>query len=385
MKKLNVVLTGGGTGGHIYPLLAVAQELKKKAGEEGIVLDMRYFGAAVAYAQDIVDNDIEFVPILSSKLRRYWSVLNLIDGVKFLLSIPQLLWKLFWFMPDVVLSKGGPGALPVVLVARWYRIPVLVHESDSIPGLTNVLSGRRAEKVFLAFESAAAYFAKTKVEVVGNPVRPSLLAAKESLGEDPAAAREAARKGFGLADGEPLVAVLGGSQGAEKLNDFVLENLEDLLDEFQIIHQTGPLNYDSYKKQFDFTTKDWGDMEKNRYVFRPFFGKELADVLVAADLVISRAGSGLLFELAAFGKPSVIVPFEHSARDHQRENAIAYEKAGACVIVTEENLLVGLLTDTVKRVLGDQQRYATMSQAAQAFYRPDAAYTIAVTLSQYAR
>ncbi|MBU6141622.1 UDP-N-acetylglucosamine--N-acetylmuramyl-(pentapeptide) pyrophosphoryl-undecaprenol N-acetylglucosamine transferase [Patescibacteria group bacterium] len=385
MKKLHVVFTGGGTGGHIYPLIAVAQELKKKAGEDGVFLDMRYFGAAVAYAQDIVDNDMEFVPILSSKLRRYWSLLNVLDGIKFIMSIPQLLWKLFLFMPDVVLSKGGPGALPVVLVARWYRIPVIVHESDSVPGLTNVLSGRWAEKVFLAFPSAADYFRKTGVEVVGNPVRPSLLATRASLGEDPAQARQAARKGFGLNDGEPLIAVLGGSQGAEKLNDFVLENLEDLLDDFQIIHQTGSLKYDSYKSQFDFTTKEWGDMEKGRYVFRPFFGKELADVLTASDLVISRAGSGSLFELAAFGKPAVIVPFEHSARDHQRENAIAYEKAGACVIVTEENLLSGLMTDTLKRILGDQQRYATMSQAAQAFYRPDAAYAIAVSLSQYAR
>ncbi len=383
MKKLRILLTGGGTGGHIYPLLAVAQELKRQTASFGLALDMRYFGAAYSYAQDIVDNDIEFVPVLSSKLRRYWSVLNIIDGFKFMFSIPQLMWKFFWFMPDAIFSKGGPGALAVVLVGRWYRIPVVIHESDSIPGLTNAISGKMASQIFLAFSPAIEYFSNKNIDISGNPVRQSLLDQRATLGSDDAVAKESAKKGFGLNLTDPLILILGGSQGAEKLNDFIFENLDKLLNEFQILHQVGVLNYDSYKKEIEFLTKDWSDMEKDRYVFRPFFDKDLADALTAADIVISRAGSGSLFELAAFAKPAILVPLDRSSKDHQKENARIYMEIGAAQMMSEENMLGGLIIDKIKSILGNKELYDKMSQSAQSFYRPDAAAIIAKHLLTY--
>ncbi len=383
MKYLRIALTGGGTGGHIFPLLAVAQELKKQTADFDVALDMRYFGAAYAYAQDIVENDIDFIPVLSSKLRRYWSLLNIIDGIKFIFSIPQLLWKLFWFMPDVVFSKGGPGALSVVLVSRFYRIPVVIQESDSVPGLTNAISGKMAKKIFLAFSPAAEYFRNNNIEISGNPVRQSLLDQRAMLGADEAAAKENAKKGFGFDPADPLILILGGSQGAERLNDFVFENLDKLLNDFQLLHQVGPMKYDSYKKEVEFLTAGWSDREKARYLFRPFFEKDLADALTAADLVIARPGSGSLFELAAFAKPALLVPFAHSSEDHQKENARAYAETGAARVISEENLLSGLLIDKIKSILGNPELYATMSQAAQSFYRPDAAAVIAKYLTGF--
>ncbi|MDE2001128.1 MAG: UDP-N-acetylglucosamine--N-acetylmuramyl-(pentapeptide) pyrophosphoryl-undecaprenol N-acetylglucosamine transferase [Patescibacteria group bacterium] len=385
MKRLHIVFTGSGSGGHVFPLIAVAQELKKQAEAFNLPLDMRYFGSERAYAQDIVDADMDFVPILSSKMRRYASLMNIVDAVKFCLSIPQLLWKLFWFMPDAVFSKGGPGALAVVLVSRFYRIPVVIHESDSVPGLTNAISGKFADKVFLAFAPAADYFPHADVEISGNPVRQSLLDQKASLGGTEDAIRTNARKGFGLDVSAPTLFVVGGSQGAGKLNDFVLENLDMLLNDVQVIHQVGTRNFAGYEKEYAFASKDWSDREKGRYIPKAFFGSDLADAYAAADLIIARAGSGTLFEIAAFGKPSIIVPLENSANSHQKKNARLYEEAGAGIIVTEENLLGSIVADRMKSILGDPARFAAMSQAAQSFFRPDAATVIAKHLLTYVR
>mgnify|MGYP001581839271 CR=1 FL=1 len=381
MAELKVLLTGGGTGGHIFPLIAVAQELKKQSGQLGIPLDMRYFGSAREYAQEIVDNGIEFVPVISSKLRRYWSPSNLIDIPKFILSLAQLLWKVFWFMPDVIFSKGGPGALAAVLIGKFYFIPVVIHESDSIPGLTNAISGFLAKKIFLAFSSAADHFKNKDIEIVGNPVRGSLMAQTEPLGGENE--KDQILKSFGFNPDEKTILILGGSQGAEKLNNFVMEGLEPLLQQFQILHQTGTQNYDDYKKEYDFLTKDWGDLEKNRYHFRAFFDKDLADALIVSDLVLARAGSGTIFELAAFGKASILVPLPNSAGDHQKENARIYSESGAAIVIHEENLLTNLIIDEVKKILQNKELLQKMEAAARSFYRPDSAALIARHLLTY--
>ena len=289
MKKLRILLTGGGTGGHIYPLIAVANEITKQANQFGINLDMRYFGSEREYAETIVENNIDFVPIISSKLRRYWSPLNLIDIPKFFLSIIQLLWKIFWFMPDIIFSKGGPGALASVLVGRFYRIPVIIHESDSIPGLTNKISGSHAIKIFLAFASAAEYFKNQNIiEVVGNPVRESLFSQALPLSTDEEN-RSSAKKGFGLNTDEPIILIIGGSQGAERFNNFILENLEILIKDFQVLHQVGPRNYEGYKKAVAILKKYKTSLDK-----------------VAEALVKKETLEGEDFEkLLSFSKPAI--------------------------------------------------------------------------------
>ncbi|NCN53234.1 UDP-N-acetylglucosamine--N-acetylmuramyl-(pentapeptide) pyrophosphoryl-undecaprenol N-acetylglucosamine transferase [Candidatus Wolfebacteria bacterium] len=383
MKELRVILAGGGSGGHIYPLIAVAQELKKQSESFNLPLDMRYFGGARAYAQEIVDNDIEFVPILSSKLRRYFSPMNLIDIPKFFLSLVQLMWKLFWFMPDVVFSKGGPGAFAVVLVARFYLIPVVIHESDSIPGLTNKLSGIFSKKVFLAFSSARDYFKNKDVEIVGNPVRNSLFEQASSLTMTDENQYIQARKGLGLNLETPTILILGGSQGAERLNNFVLESLDILLDKYQILHQVGKRNFDSYKKEYDYISKNWSEDMKNKYLPRPFFNTDMSDVLIASDIVVTRAGSGTIFEIAAFGKPAILIPLPEAANDHQLENARFYSKTGAAVVIQQDNLLKSIFIEEINKLIQNKEMMAKMSEAAKVFYRPESAQLIARHLLTY--
>jgi UDP-N-acetylglucosamine--N-acetylmuramyl-(pentapeptide) pyrophosphoryl-undecaprenol N-acetylglucosamine transferase len=376
MKRLRILFTGGGTGGHVYPLIAVANELKKQSEQFNLELDMRYFGGAREYAEEVVSSGMDFIPIISSKLRRYWSPLNLIDMPKFLLSLIQIAWKMFWFMPDVIFSKGGPGALAVVLVGKFYLIPIIIHESDSKPGLTNKISGNLAKKIFLAFAAAGEEFKEQdKIEVVGNPVRNSLLVGESDQTQ--------AKKNFGFNASEPLVLFLGGSQGAEIINNFILENLEEFIREFQVLHQVGPKNHSLYKKEFEFMTKDWSDIEKSRYRFQGNFSADMGDALLAADVVVARAGSGTIFELAAFGKPSILIPLSGSANEHQKENAYLYSQTSAAIVIQEENLLGNLMLEEIKQLLSSPQKLMEMGAAARSFYKPDSALIIAKYLLTY--
>ena len=225
-----VLFTGGGTGGHIYPLAAVAEELQDIAKSRNLTLDFRYFGAPDIFAPVLNEAGIRVEKIFSAKIRRYFDPRNIFDIPKFFLAIIQLLWKIFWFMPDVVFSKGGPGALPVVLVARFYRIPILIHESDTIPGLTNRISAKFARRIAISFSSAASYFKKEAV-VTGNPMIRKLLAGSEME-------QSAAKKALGFSPDLPLIFFIGASSGATRINDFVLDILPELLPGFQVLHQT---------------------------------------------------------------------------------------------------------------------------------------------------
>ncbi|MDP3729296.1 MAG: UDP-N-acetylglucosamine--N-acetylmuramyl-(pentapeptide) pyrophosphoryl-undecaprenol N-acetylglucosamine transferase [bacterium] len=382
---LRIGLTGGGSGGHIFPLLAVAEELKKVADAKQVALDMRYFGNAPLYKEDITTHGVVYIPVLSSKLRRYWAFQNFVDVFKFGLSIMQLLWKLFWFMPDVIFSKGGPGAFPVVLVGWWYRIPVILHESDSMPGLTNQLSARFARQAFLGFASAADYFKNIAVEVVGNPVRSSLFNRVAYLQERGSDIQKVARVGFGLDENTPTLFIYAGSQGAERLNAFILENIEILLQKFQIIHHVGENNITQYTEEFRFASAQWNEAKKKRYVYKGFFKEDIVDAYCAADILVARAGAGSIFEIAAFGKPSILIPLPDSAHNHQIENAHLYSQTGAALVIQEQNLLSALVLQELEKLSQDSELRARMGVAAQTFYKPDAAKTIARYLLLYAR
>ncbi len=374
--KFHILLLGGGTGGHLYPLVAVAKKIKEQAAQKQIELDLRYFGDPGSYAKLLTETGIRISLIASSKLRRYASALNVLDFFKFFLGFFQALIKLYFFMPEVVFSKSGPGVLPIIYAARWYRIPVIIHESDAIPGLTNRIAGKHAAVVELAFEHAKMYFTKNRmVNVVGNPVRESLLTGKSA---------GACRQELGLTDERPILLVIGGSQGAQTLNEFIMDNAEALLAQFEIVHQTGIDNYEQYKKEFEFTTKHFREELKKDYFLFPFLNDEqMANALASADIVISRAGSSI-FEIAASGKPALLVPLPSSANNHQFENAYAYAKAGAGVVIEEENLLPGLVITQIQKIMENQELRQTMSAAARQFYKPGAAQAIATDILKIA-
>ncbi len=369
MTKTHILLIGGGTGGHIFPLISVAQKLKELGSEKQFELDIRYFGDPGSYDSILAENSIRVSRVVSSKLRRYVSALNILDFFKFFWGFIQALFKLYFFMPEVVFSKSGPGVLPIIYAARWYRIPLVIHESDAIPGLTNKISAKHAAIVELAFQHAKQYFPKNEqVNVVGLPVRPQVIN-QQSAAE--------CRRILGLADDRPVLFIVGGSQGAQILNDFVLANTETLLTQFEVVHQIGRENFDQHVKEFAFVTKFIKPELIARY--RPFAflsDEQMAAAFGAADIVISRAGSSI-FEIAANGKPALLVPIASSANNHQFENAYAYALCGAGIIIEEPNLLPGLVFNQLQKIIDNDDLRSSMVQQAKQFYKPEASDQIA--------
>lgn len=364
---MRIMFTGGGTGGHIYPLLAVADEIKRQAKEP---VEMTYIGPRSPLNTEFSSRGIRIFSLLSSKLRRYAAIDNLLDVPKFFISIFQALLWLYIEMPDVLFSKGGPGAFAAVLAAWFYRIPIIIHESDAVPGLTNRLSSFFATKIALSFASASESFSQKKIAVTGNPIRPGILADRPPI--------SAAKKDLGLNPDLPLLVVLGGSQGSRTLNAFIIENLKELLAEVQIFHQYGPANGRLVEDLLDSPLKSLEAALWVRYKSVPYLElPELVRALAAADLVLSRAGSGAIFEIASFGKSSLLVPLPGSANDHQRANAYEYATAGAAAVFEENNLAVHLVLGKIKELLTRPERKQKMEEAAKRFFIPDAAEIIA--------
>lgn len=365
-----ILFTGGGTGGHIYPILAVAEELKTLSRQKNVYLELKYLGPAGRYQSLLAENDISVSNLISAKIRRYFDLKNFLDIPFFFLSVIQAFWKVFWLMPDVLFSKGGPGSFPVVLASWFYRIPAFIHESDSIPGISNRLAARFAQKIAVSFNSTADFFPRRKAVLVGNPIRQSLL--NDILDQSEA------KTIFNLNPQKPLIFVVGGSQGSERINDFMTSVAEEFIKaEIQILHQTGFNNFDNIRNELKIILKGYSEEEKKRYKIALYFEKDLKDVYAAADIVVSRAGSGSIFEIAAFGKPSILIPLPEAAQNHQISNAYEYAKNGAAIVVEETNLKPHIFIDQIKKLLSDSEKLKNMSEAAKKFSKPEAGKIIA--------
>lgn len=372
---MRILFAGGGTGGHIYPILAVTEELQKAAINGKIDLDLRYFSDPERYNFLLASNGILVSKIFSAKLRRYFDIRNLFDIPLFFISVIQSFWKVFWFMPDVLFSKGGPGSLPVVLACWFYRVPIIIHESDSAPGLANLMASKFADRIAVSFNSATEFFiAKNsklseKIALTGNPTRKSLT--------DSALEQEAAKQIFSFDSKKPLILIIGGSQGSAKINDFMLNASLELMEaDIQVLHQTGVNNFDDAKKELKFILENYTEKEMARYKIVPYFEKDLQDAYAAADIIISRAGSGSIFEIAAFGKPSILIPLQKSAQNHQIQNAYEYAGSGAAIIVEEANLMPNIIISQIKKIVSDPEKFKKMSEAAKNFSKPEAAKII---------
>jgi len=374
------LFTGGGTGGHIYPILAVAEKLNKFSKEKNIDLNLHYIGAPENYGEILAANNIRVSKIVSAKIRRYLDIRNLIDIPKLFISLIQAFWKVFFVMPDVLFSKGGPGALPIVLVCRFYNIPIIIHESDSVAGLTNLLSSRYADKIGISFVSAqnsfVNYFKKEsdkkkindKIALIGNPIRSFLT--KEG-------SQENAKKIFGFDLQKPLILVICGSQGSVNVNDFFLNAARDLISEnFQILHQTGIKNFDNFNKELNSIFPNL-ENDKSCYKAVPYFNDNIKDAYIAADIVVSRSGSGSIFEIATMAKPSILIPLADSASDHQRKNAYEYANTGAAIVIEESNLKTNIFISQLKKLFENKENMSKMSEAAEKFSKTNSSEIIA--------
>ncbi len=373
MANYRILLLGGGSGGHVFPLIAVANALKEKSRQTGTSLELMVLGEGKFMAKAAAENGIVFKSVMAGKLRRYVSPLTILDIFKMPVGFFQALWHVFRFMPDVVFAKGGYASLPGALAAKLYFIPLFVHESDSIPGLANRVLGKLAKTVFVSFNSSQKYFKAGKTVFTGNPVRKELISGNKA----------AALQNFGLNPDRKTILVLGGSQGAQKINRIILDSLVMMAKDFQILHQCGEGQYSAIKTEIEKLTKEgegeYADSLKNNYKFYPFFSeKEMAMAYAASDVIISRAGAGSLFEIATLGKPTIIIPITNSSSDHQLENALEFSKFGAAM-VEEENLTPHILINQIQSLL-QPDKYNSVSEKLKTFATPDAADKIAAAL-----
>jgi len=366
---MKIFFTAGGTGGHFYPIIAVAEAIHDLTRERKFLEPQLYYAAPDPYDREmLVANGITFVPTAAGKIRRYFSLLNIVDFFKTGWGVMRAVLRIFFLYPDVVFGKGGYASFPTLLAARLFRIPVVIHESDAIPGKVNRWAGKFAARIAVSFPEAAEYFPKDKVAHTGNPIRKAaLLPAREGMYEF-----------LKLEHDVPVIYITGGSQGAQALNEVVLAALLQLLPHYQIVHQTGADNIKDIEGRARVVLAD--SNFKQRY--KPFgYLNDLAVRMTAgaAVLVISRAGS-TIFEIATWGLPSIIVPIPEPIAHDQTKNAFAYARSGAAVVVEQNNLTPGLLVSEIDRILGNQELMRKMSSAARGFARVDAAKLIADTL-----
>ncbi len=366
---MKILFTGGGTGGHFYPIIAVAESIHDIVRERKLLEPMLYFASPDPYDKEmLLANNITFVPTAAGKIRGYASALNVIDWFKTGWGIVRSVFRIFFIYPDVVFGKGGYASFPMLLAAKYFRIPVVIHESDSIPGKVNLWAGKFAQKIAVSYPEAAEFFPKERVAWTGNPIRKSALLPS----------REGAHEFLQMTHDLPVILIVGGSQGSQAINEAVLAALPKLVEKYQIVHQTGELNFKEVLGRSKVALVNSPHPERYKC-----FGylNDLATRMSAgaAALVISRAGS-TIFEIANWGTPSIIIPIPEPISHDQVKNAFAYARSGACVVIEQNNLTPGLLVSEVDRILENPDTVRTMSQKARSFSRVDAAQAIATAL-----
>ncbi len=363
-------MTGGGSGGHFYPIIAVAEAIQEAALKDKLFEPKLYFMAPDPYnKQELFDHGIEYVATMAGKRRinpkGFSRVRNFFDIFKMGFGIIGAIFKMYFIMPDVIFSKGGFGAFPALIAARFFRIPVVMHESDSWPGRVNAWAGKFAKRIALSYKEAAEFFPKDKVAYTGQPVRKEI---REPL-------TSGAFEYLGLEKNIPVILILGGSQGGKVINDSMLTALPHLVKSYQIIHQTGRGLYQETRRTAGVILEN-SEFLPRYHVFDYLNTISMRMAAGAASLVISRGGS-TIFEIALWGLPSILVPITDSNGDHQRKNSYNYARESGAVVIEEANLTPEILTHEIERILGDKHIAERMSERAKAFARTDAADLIA--------
>ncbi len=363
---MKVVFTGGGTGGHFYPIIAIVERLNELLESEKFVDVEIYYLSDNPYDERILfENGVKFKQLTAGKLRRYFSFLNVIDLFKTIFGVIRAIGALYVLYPDVVVGKGGYASFPTLIAARILRIPVIIHESDSVPGRANIIASKFARRVAVSYPEAAEFFPKEKTAFTGNPIRREVAIPM----------REGAHDILKLDSTVPVILILGGSQGATIINDAIMQAAPRLAEKYQIIHQVGVKNLDAMQKMAEVVMGK--SQYRDRYKMYGYLNEiTLRSSAGIADLVISRAGS-TIFEIAAWGIPSIIIPITDSNGDHQRKNAYAYARAGGCIVIEEANLTTNLITSEIERLMGDTLLREKMSANAKSFAKTDAAEKIA--------
>jgi UDP-N-acetylglucosamine--N-acetylmuramyl-(pentapeptide) pyrophosphoryl-undecaprenol N-acetylglucosamine transferase len=363
---MRILFTGGGTGGHFYPIIAVAEALRDLVKEKRLLEPELFYMAPTPYDESVLyEQSITYKKIRAGKIRRYFSILNFFDLFKTGWGVLTAIWQVYRLYPDVVFGKGGYASFPVLFAARILGIPVVIHESDSVPGKVNLWAGKFARVIAVSYADAAKYFPSQKVAHTGNPIRKEVRAPISS----------GAREFLKIEENLPVILVLGGSLGSETINETVIEALPVLLERYAVIHQTGRQNIAASKATADAVL--YKSTHKDRYkAFDYLSALALRMASGVASVVVSRAGS-TIFEIAAWQVPSIIIPISEAVSHDQKSNAFAYARAGACEVIEENNLTANILESEIRRLIENPGDREKMILATKAFDKPEAAKLVA--------
>lgn len=376
---MRILFTAGGTGGHIFPIVAVKREIDNLLAkirenlppnypEEILRNEYKFIGGNIGSKKETLEKENIFTKEINApKWRRYFDVQNFIDILKAPICLFQALFWVWYFMPDVIFSKGGPGSFFVVLAGWLYGIPVILHESDSVLSKTNKLSLFFAKKIAISFNETESFIKnKKKVFFTGHPVRQEL--------EN--GSKERAREDFKIKSTQrKIILFMGGSQGAQQVNYVLIDAIFKYIKEFEIIHICGEDNF----REIDLLTRALlKEDEREYYHLYPFLEEEkLKNAYAIADLIISRGGAGALFEIAAVKKPSIIIPLAGSASDHQELNAQIFGDMGCGLVIGKNNVFPNIVFSAVKEILEDEERQKFYIENCKKFYIKESAILIA--------
>ena len=338
MKR--IILTGGGTAGHVTPNIALLPRLKE------LGYDIHYIGSYTGIEKELIEQfQIPYHGISSGKLRRYFSIQNFTDPFRVLKGFREASKLIKVLKPDVIFSKGGFVSVPVVMAGKKHRVPTIIHESDLTPGLANKLSIPSATKVCCNFPETLEHLPEDKAVLTGSPIRQELLSGS----------KEAALELCGLTPDKPVILIVGGSLGSVAVNNAVRAILPELLKEFHVVHLCG-------KGKIDDSLK-----EVKGYVQFEYIKQELRDIFALTDIVISRAGANAICELLALRKPNLLIPLSANAsRGDQILNARSFERQGFSMVLEEEELSNQVLLDAIQKLYAEKDSYiSNMKQSSQ--------------------
>ncbi|NGQ93718.1 undecaprenyldiphospho-muramoylpentapeptide beta-N-acetylglucosaminyltransferase [Brevibacillus sp. SYP-B805] len=356
---MRIVLAGGGTGGHIYPALAVAKEMRRQEPQATFL----YIGTTKGLEARLVPREgIPFEAVEIAGLKRKLTVENLRTAWKFVRAVRRSAELLREFRPDVVIGTGGYVCGPVVYAASRLGIPTVIHEQNVVPGLTNKFLARVVDRIAVSFEESLAHFPRKKTVFTGNPCATEVMHGRA----------EAGRQALGIPDGRRIVLIVGGSRGAKAINEAALQLLPMMGDEpdTHFVYVTGEVHFEEISSRLQSEASLPPNVTLLPYVHN------MPDLLAATHVIVNRAGASTLAELTALGVPAVLIPSPYVTNNHQEKNARGLEKAGAAIVILERELTGESLRRALAPLLRDTARWSAMRERSLTLGKPDAAASI---------
>lgn len=346
---MKIVITGAG-GGHFYPLIAVVERMRKEAFVQKVIQPDVYFFSDKPYDEKaLFMSQIKFVQVPAGKLRVYASFATVTDMFKTFYGVLVALVKLYMLYPDAVFAKGGYASFPTLFAARILSIPVIVHESDTVPGRTTKWAGKFASRIALSYPEAAPFYPKERTALTGQPIRDSLIPPSDY------------ERVYGTRE-RPVILIIGGSQGSKNINEAILRILPELLNKYDIVHQTGEANLVEIQKVSESILRD--HPFKDHYFINGFI--DVSIFYPKTDFVITRAGS-MMFEMALWQIPMLVIPIPETISRDQRSNAYAMAGRGVAEVLEENNLSPTVVLSEISRILDNENTYKKMAEAGKQF------------------